>query len=110
MNMDQPLDATRRMEEQDQQRRLNEFVADAKVMVIAHWRTPEKKLPPKPEKYVVMVEEGGMAYLTTRSWSGTDWLNMRPCEAVTEWLDGLLLPTDLRLRDIESSADRTNAS
>ena len=107
MDMHQPLDGPLRMERERERRELEEAIADIRAMVPCWWREPEKKLPPKPEKYVVVVEEGGMAYLTTRSWSGTDWLNMRPAEKVTEWLEGLLMPADIRTRQV---ADRRSAN
>lgn len=50
--------------------------------------------PPKAEKYAVIVElpDFDMRYLSTRSWSGSAWLNMGTNERVTVWLDGLRLP------------------
>lgn len=50
--------------------------------------------PQQPEKYAVVVElpDFKMRYLSTRSWSGTGWLNMGTNERVTCWLDRLEMP------------------
>lgn len=96
MDLNQPFDATRRMEEARQERESKEAIRLIRALCWVRWREPADTLPPKPEKYVVMVEEGGMAYLTTRSWGGEAWLNMNACEQVTAWLENLKTPDELR--------------
>ena len=91
-----PFDATERVEQALKEREFQEGLKLLRAMSWVRWREPADALPPKPEKYVVMVEEGGVAYLTTRSWSGSMWLNMNACEKVTEWLENLKTPGELR--------------
>jgi hypothetical protein len=99
MDMNEPLDATARMADAERRRNMEEGIKRIKASSFVRWVKPEDETPPKPEKYVVMVEEGGMAWLSTRSWSGQGWLNMNACERVSEWLDGLITPAEQRARN-----------
>lgn len=96
IDMHQPFDGPLRMEEERRKRELAEAVENIRSMIGCWWRDPVKQPPLKAGKYVVMVEEGYMAFLSTRSWSGDAWLNMNLGEKVTEWLDGLLTPAEKR--------------
>jgi len=98
MDLNQPFDATARMEEARKQREFEEGLKHIRASSFVRWAEPQDELPEKPGKYVVMIEEGGMAWISTRSWSGQEWLNMNACEKVTEWLVNLLTPAELRAR------------